>query len=614
MSIANYKSVNLAKILMVKKLKTVVAAPHTPPYKIHRYFARRPWNVFNEIIRTYSNDGEIVLDPFMGGGVTIYEGVSLNRKVIGYDLNPLSKFIVETMLESSISIEEMDDAFSKINEFIGSLKFKIDGVSEILWSELTFLVRCSHCGKESHISNDQKIGSGRYRCQNKKCIAHDCQNTYLQPKDCERLERVYLYAVVRNNLGEITKINFSPKIISEQNQYLDELTAKLNKKKITISKDLIPLKWDRQFEDQLAKKGMHTFQDLFTRKNLFLNLLLLDFIKNLKVENKLKKILRLVFSASLRETNIMAFTNDGWQGGKPTTWAKHAYWIPSQFCEVDIQSSFKRAYDRVKSSIVFSKQKGLEVTEANCFKDIKENANVLLTNGSIEEFPLPEESVDAIVTDPPYGSNVQYLELSHFWHVWNQDLYDYKSPNFSKEAISNRKKNFEGAKNMADYEVNLHKVFLPAYKALKTNRTMTLTFNNKDMGAWLALLLSIFRCGFSLNKKNIVFQDGVENYQQTAHTKYEGSPYGDFIYTFEKIENTSKVTPLTLEGLIKKIDSIFLSPTKLVEKEGRAELKLSMFIDSIDSIHSYASNKFIPNEREHLYNHFGKNYLKKIYG
>jgi len=353
---------------------------------------------------------------------------------------------------------------------------------------------------------------------------------------------------------------------------------------------------------------------LFTRKNLLLNLLLLDFIKSQKIAKNVKKIMRLVFSASIRETNIMAFTNDGWQGGKPTTWAKHAYWIPSQFCEVDIQSSFKRAYDRVKSSIVFNIERGLKISKAACFDDIKNDSNVLLTNNSIEEIPLPPESIDAIITDPPYGSNVQYLELSHFWHVWNKDLYEYKAPNFSKEAISNRKKNFEGAKNMTDYEVNLHKVFLPAYRALKPKKTMTLTFNNKDMGAWMALLLSIFRCGFSLDKTNIVFQDGVENYQQTAHTKYEGSPYGDFIYTFTKSEKENIQSPIELNDLIAKVDSIFLSPIETVEKKERAELKLSMFIDSIDSINRYAKNSFSLQERESLYNHFGKNYLKKIYG
>ena len=599
---------------MVKKLKTVVAAPHTPPYKIHRYFARRPWNVFNEIIRTYSNAGEIVLDPFMGGGVTIYEGVALGRKVIGYDLNPLSKFIVETMLESSVSMKDMEDGYKQINQFIDSFKFKFSDDVEILWSELTFRVRCNHCGKDSDISNEQKISSGRYKCQNKKCVAHDNQATPLQPKDCERLERIYLYAVVKDSNGEIKKIDYSPKMLDQLNQYIKELESELKKRKISIPRDLIPMKWDRQLEDQLAQKGIHSFQDLFTKKNLLLNLLLLDFIKSQKIAKNVKKIMRLVFSASIRETNIMAFTNDGWQGGKPTTWAKHAYWIPSQFCEVDIQSSFKRAYDRVKSCIVFNRESGLKVSKASCFDDINKDANVLLTNNSIEEVPLPPESIDVIVTDPPYGSNVQYLELSHFWHVWNKDLYDYKAPNFSKEAISNRKKNFEGAKNMADYEVNLHKVFLPAYKALKPKKTMTLTFNNKDMGAWMALLLSIFRCGFSLDKANIVFQDGVENYQQTAHTKYEGSPYGDFIYTFTKSEKENKQSPIALDELIAKVDSIFLSPLKAVEKEERAELKLSMFIDSIDSINRYAKNSFSLQERENLYKHFGKNYLKKIYG
>lgn len=599
---------------MVKKLKTVVAAPHTPPYKIHRYFARRPWNVFSEIIQTYSDIGEIVLDPFMGGGVTIYEGASLGRKVIGYDLNPLSKFIVETMLESTISIDDIENAYKQINEFISSFKFKFDDNSDILWSELTFRVRCNHCGKETDISNEQKIGNGRYRCQNKKCIAHNSEIISLQPKDCERLERIYLYAVIKDRAGEIKKVDYSPEMLGQLNRFIEKLESEVKERKINIPSDPIPMKWDRQLEDQLAQKGIQTFQDFFTRKNLLLNLLLLDCIKNIKITKKQKKILRLIFSASIRETNIMAFTNDGWQGGKPTTWAKHAYWIPSQFCEVDVQSSFKRAYERVKSCIIFNRERMLNISEGKSFNDIKKDANVLLINNSIEELPLPPESIDAIVTDPPYGSNVQYLELSHFWYVWNKDLYDHQIPNFSKEAISNRKKNFEGAKNMVDYESNLYNVFLQAYRALKLNKTMTLTFNNRDMGAWLALLLSIFRCGFSLNKANIVFQDGVENYQQTAHTKYIGSPYGDFIYTFTKSLNKNKDLSITLEELIKKMDSIFLSSTSFVDKEGRAELKLSMFLDSIESIKRYAMNSFSIQERQFLYNHFGKNYLKKLYG
>ena len=71
----------------------VVAKPHTPVYKMHRYFARRPWSVFRSLVEHYSNPGSIVLDPFCGGGVTVVEGLRLGRKVIGVDINPLATFI-----------------------------------------------------------------------------------------------------------------------------------------------------------------------------------------------------------------------------------------------------------------------------------------------------------------------------------------------------------------------------------------------------------------------------------------------------------------------------------------------------------------------------------------
>lgn len=58
----------------------VVAKPHTPVYKMHRYFARRPWSVFRSLVEHYSNPGSIILDPFCGGGVIVIE---LDSKRIG---------------------------------------------------------------------------------------------------------------------------------------------------------------------------------------------------------------------------------------------------------------------------------------------------------------------------------------------------------------------------------------------------------------------------------------------------------------------------------------------------------------------------------------------------
>ena len=53
--IALQKSKEPSKIKPVKPLEHPVnAEQHTPVYKMHRYYARRPWNVFEHIIKHYT--------------------------------------------------------------------------------------------------------------------------------------------------------------------------------------------------------------------------------------------------------------------------------------------------------------------------------------------------------------------------------------------------------------------------------------------------------------------------------------------------------------------------------------------------------------------------------
>ena len=69
----------------------------TPHPSLHdaQIFARRPWNVFNELISHYSTAGDIVLDPFCGGGVTVVESLKLGRRAVGVDANPLATYVTE---------------------------------------------------------------------------------------------------------------------------------------------------------------------------------------------------------------------------------------------------------------------------------------------------------------------------------------------------------------------------------------------------------------------------------------------------------------------------------------------------------------------------------------
>lgn len=62
-------------------------------HNFYRYPARFSPLFVREVIRQYTAPGEVVLDPFMGGGTTIVEAISMGRKALGNDINPLAHFV-----------------------------------------------------------------------------------------------------------------------------------------------------------------------------------------------------------------------------------------------------------------------------------------------------------------------------------------------------------------------------------------------------------------------------------------------------------------------------------------------------------------------------------------
>jgi len=62
-------------------------------HSFYRYPARFSPLVAREAIKAFTNPGDIVLDPFIGGGTTLVEASYLGRKGVGIDINQLATFI-----------------------------------------------------------------------------------------------------------------------------------------------------------------------------------------------------------------------------------------------------------------------------------------------------------------------------------------------------------------------------------------------------------------------------------------------------------------------------------------------------------------------------------------
>lgn len=68
-------------------------------YGVHPYFTRRPYNVVKQYILHYSHEGDRILDPFGGSGVTAIEAFLENRVGIHNDINPLANFIAKGIID-----------------------------------------------------------------------------------------------------------------------------------------------------------------------------------------------------------------------------------------------------------------------------------------------------------------------------------------------------------------------------------------------------------------------------------------------------------------------------------------------------------------------------------
>jgi len=67
-------------------------------HNFYRYPARFSPRFAFAAIEGFSNPGDLILDPYMGGGTAVVEGVAAGRNVVGNDLNSLATFITRVKM------------------------------------------------------------------------------------------------------------------------------------------------------------------------------------------------------------------------------------------------------------------------------------------------------------------------------------------------------------------------------------------------------------------------------------------------------------------------------------------------------------------------------------
>jgi putative DNA methylase len=153
-------------------------------------------------------------------------------------------------------------------------------------------------------------------------------------------------------------------------------------------------------------------------------------------------------------------------------------------------------------------------------KYLKETADLIETlaggaesarcvRGSATSLPLPDESQDAVITDPPYYDNISYADLSDFFYVWLKRSVGFLYPDHLGGQLTPKRNEavvapyrHHGHKDQARafYEQMMADAFAEAHRVLKPGAPLVCIYAHKTTLGWATLVEALRTAGFTITE------------------------------------------------------------------------------------------------------------------
>jgi len=225
-------------------------------------------------------------------------------------------------------------------------------------------------------------------------------------------------------------------------------------------------------------------EDLFAKPNLIVLAHLRAAI--LKVANQqAKDLLLFTFSGILGRSNI-TYGIDAKRagGGDSAIFRVYRYWVPPKPDYRDVWDLFS-----TRARLVARGKEKSNLFINNFFEE-GENFQVHCDSAENLLHYIPENSVDYIYTDPPYGAHIAYLDLGTMWHAWLG--LEVTNDMRQREAIVGGEQQFDEK----HYLEVLQKSFEQMFYALKDEAWLSLVFHHKETKLWYDLRDMLRYIGF----------------------------------------------------------------------------------------------------------------------
>ncbi|WP_203246551.1 DNA methyltransferase [Sporosarcina beigongshangi] len=523
-------------------------------YNAHSYHTKVPYKAIMRYILHYTEPGDLIFDGFSGTGMT---GVASKRcgnqkeiEKLGYDIVNgdiiNNNEVISKLGERNIILSDLSPAASLIsqnyNRGFNLIKFeqeanrildevekecawlyKLSGDSESLgnvnytvWSDVFI---CPSCANEIiywdvAVNTELKKMYDKFQC--KHC------SVQLQKKSLERKWHYVYDEYLKENISMAKQVpvNVNYSIGTKRyDQDADEAQLNLLKKIDNYKLDhwvplyRMPEGDESRRNDRIGITHVHQY---FTKRNL---IALSNFYKH-AIDSKYINQLLFFFQASITratKTNRFRFGGTGGLSG--------TLYIPSLTFERNVVLLLR---NKLRDFLKMIKE----------VEDEANNKSIITTQSTTAVKSIPDNSIDYIFTDPPFGKNLMYSELNFLWEAWLKVLTNNKS-----EAIMNNTQK----KTLFEYQKLMENSFAQYFRVLKPGRWITIEFSNSQASVWNSIQESLQKVGFviadvsALDKKQGSFKavtTTIAVKQDLVITAYK--PSSDTILKMREKNNTTE--------------------------------------------------------------------------
>lgn len=563
---------------------------YRPIYSMHKWWARRPGSTFRvlglaaltdsnttkddilrmntletkyegEYLRSHGDkfSDKTVLDPFAGGGTTLFELNRLGAQTIGYELNPVAWWInkknideVDTDRLQKASDEVLSDVREDLDEVYTTTDPETGEEGEILYSFQSQRLPCLTCDEEVNLFKNYVLRrKKKTRTAIVFCPNPDCDDRLIELDEdigeevtCPSCETVFdpsggnstrAKYTCRNGHKHDIKETLERKETKPEFDYyaIQYLTSRGERKFKEVDEEDLETaekaseRLDEQFDElpiptqkipdgdktsRLTARRYEKFHELFSDRHLLTYAKLFQRARKIDDDN-LSEFLITGISHSLKRGSTMI------RWDHTTTIASSAFPRQSYIPRVQPVEGNPINSD---GNIVATENFIDNVIEAKeyCnepFEKMKEDGEVVqhyIQNESIsaerrkglkcktsERLDLDDGSVDFVITDPPYYDNVQYSELSQYFYSWLHQVLQDDYEEFEPEHVPSAREivaNSRTGKGEDFFIESLTNVFKESHRVLKDEGELIFTYHHNENEAWGVILQALVDSGFTI--------------------------------------------------------------------------------------------------------------------